>query len=333
MIERHETLLAAYFADQIAEEEKAELLSLLDTDQELKARFREMEEAYVAACIPAFEKTKDADYERLLQQIPALAPVKAQKIRKPVFWKAFAAAASIAAVAFLGAALYSGHKLHESEQFIAQSDATTISSTRGTGTETLLPDGTRVHLNAASSLSFNKGFGRKTRDVVLEGEGFFEVAGDASKPFRVHSGNVCVTVKGTVFNVRNYADESDICVSLLEGAVLLTSQSGQVDLTPGKSAVVSRENGRIRLQIAETTVSDWTKGKIVFTDKSIPEILGYVQRNYGVHFIYDEGIFDGERFTGNISSSLSIDEILTYIDVDHKYRWQRQDDTITIHKK
>ena len=330
MTDRHENLLAAYFANQITEEEKAELLSLLETDPELKTRFREMEEAYVAACIPAFEKTKEEDYRKLQQRVPEL---KTKIVHKPAFWRVFAAAASIAAVVSIGAALYSGLKLHESERFIAQSEATTISCTRGTGTETVLPDGTRVHLNAASSLSFKKGFGRKTRDVVLDGEGFFEVAGDASKPFRVHSGNVCVTVKGTVFNVRSYADEADICVSLLEGAVALTSPAGQADLTPGNSAIVSRESGKIRLQTADASVSDWTKGKIVFTDKSIPEILGYVQRTYGVNFKYDDGIFDGERFTGNISSSLSIDEILTYIDVDRKYRWQRQEDTITIHKK
>ena len=331
MTDRHETLLAAYFAYQITEEEKAELLALLDTDEELKARFREMETAYVAACIPAFEKTKDTDFKRLQQRIPALE--ESGNIHKPAFWKVFAAAAGIAAVVFLGAALYSGLRLHESERFIARSEATTITCSRGIGTEALLPDGTRVHLNAASSLSFRKGFGRKTRDVVLDGEGFFEVAGDASKPFRVHSGDVCVTVKGTVFNVRNYADESDICVSLLEGAVLLTTPSGQADLTPGKSAVVSRENGRISLRTADASVSEWTRGKIVFSDKSIPEILGFIQRTYGVRFHYDEGIFDGERFTGNISSSLSIDEILTYIDVDRKYTWQRQEDTITIHKK
>lgn len=330
MTERHENLLAAYYADQITEEEKAELLSRLETDTELKTRFREMEEAYVAACIPAFEKTKEEDFRRLQQRIPEL---KTKIVHKPVFWRVFAAAASIAAVISIGTAIYSGLRLQESERFIAQSEATTISCTRGTGTETVLPDGTRVHLNAASSLSFKKGFGRKTRDVVLDGEGFFEVAGDASKPFRVHSGNVCVTVKGTVFNVRNYADESDICVSLLEGAVLLTSQSGQTDLTPGNSAFVSRENGVIRLQAADASVSDWTRGKIVFTDKSIPEILGYIQRTYGVRFNYDKGIFDGERFTGSISASLSIDEILSYIDVDGKYTWRRQDDTITIHKK
>ena len=135
MTERYESLLAAYFADQLSEEEKAELLSRLDTDKELLARFREMQDAYVAACIPAFEKTKEEDYRKLQRQVPAL---QTKKVFKPAFWRVFAAAASVAALVSIGAALYSGHKLRDSERFIAQSEATTISCTRGTGTETVL---------------------------------------------------------------------------------------------------------------------------------------------------------------------------------------------------
>lgn len=326
MTERYENLLAAYFADQLTDEERAEFLSLLDTDNEFATRFREMEQAYVAACIPAFEKTREADYQRLESRI-------LPRRRIISLWRPLAIAASLAAVISLGAALFANYKYQDAERFLRTADATTIAATRGTGTETVLPDGTHVCLNAGSSLSFGRRFGRQGRDVQLDGEGYFEVAHDAAKPFRVHAGNTCVTVKGTVFNVRSYADEPEISVSLLEGSVLLTAPSGEVTLQPGNCAVVSRESGKIRMEKAHPAVSGWTKGKIVFTDKSIPEILGYIQRNYGVRFVYEEGLFRDERFTGIISSSLSIDEILTYIDVDHKFTWTRTEDTIEILKK
>lgn len=326
MTEQHENLLAAYFANQLSEAEKAEFLSLLDTDEEFSTRFREMEAAYVAACIPAFEKTKEADYRRLEKQI------RPRRILVS-FWRPAAIAAGLAAVVALGAALYNGRQYRDAERFLGQSLETTVSAGRGTGTETLLPDGTRVCINAASSLRFGRRFGRGGRDVTLEGEGFFEVAHDAANPFRVHAGNTCVTVKGTVFNVRSYADEPEITVSLLEGSVQLTSPSGEVTLRPGTCALVSRSDGRIRLEAADQSVSDWTRGRIVFTDKSIPEILNTVERTYGVHFVFGEDLFKGERFTGKIASGLSIDEILTYLDVDHKYTWTRQEDTIEIHKK
>ena len=74
MTERYESLLAAYFVDQLSEGEKAELLSLLDTDKEVLARFREMQDAYVAACIPAFEKTKEEDYRKLQRQVAVYPP-------------------------------------------------------------------------------------------------------------------------------------------------------------------------------------------------------------------------------------------------------------------
>ena len=327
MTEQHENLLVAYFTDQITDTEKAEILSLLESDSEFATCFREMQEAYVAASISAFEKTRQHDFLRLQARMLPRRRSFAQ------IWRPLAIAASVAAVVCLGAALYSGFRLRDDENFLRQAQVTTISSTRGTGTETLLPDGTRVCLNAGSSLSFGRSFGRKGRDLTLEGEGYFEVAHDAANPFRVHAGNACVTVKGTVFNVRSYADEPEISVSLLEGSVLLSAPAGEVTMKPGTCAMVSRADGRIRLEKADPSVTGWTRGKIVFTDKSIPDILDDVQRHYDVRFVFEEGLFGDQRFTGIISSSLSIDEILSYIDVDRKYTWKRTEDTIEIHKK
>ena len=320
MTEQHENLLAAYFANQASEEDKEQILHNIETDPEFAARFRELEAAYVAAAMPAFEKTKAQDYKALQK-----------RITPRIIWRPIAVAASIAAILAAGLALHHNNQYREAERFLSQ--VTTVTAQRGSLTETVLPDGTHACINAASSISFGRDFGRGAREVTLEGEGYFEVAHDAANPFRVHAGNTCVTVKGTVFNVRSYADEPEIEVSLLEGSVLLSSTAGEVTLKPGTCAVVSRESGKIRLEKADPAVSAWTRGKIVFTDKSIPEILGYIGRQYGVQFSYKEGLFGDERFTGNISSGLSIDDILRYMDVDHKYRWTRKDDTIEIHKK
>lgn len=326
MTERHENLLVAYFTGHITDDERSEILSLLDTDDEFAVCFREMEEAYVSAYIPVFEKTKAENYKLIERRIHVR--------RKTVyFWKPFAIAASMAAIMLLGAALYTGHKFHDAECFLCQSDIMTVTAKNGTGTETILPDGTRVCLNAESTLSFNRHFGRGSRDVTLSGEGYFEVASDASRPFHVHSGNTCVTVKGTTFNVRNYEDEPDITVSLLEGSVVLNTESDEAILTPGYCAIVSRDNNVIRTRLSDPYAAEWIKGKIVFTDKSIPEILRYVERNYGVRFVYDADLFGAERFTGNISYHLSIDEILSYIDVDNKYKWRKNEDTIEIYRK
>lgn len=326
MAEKHENLISAYLADQITDSERAELLSLLETDAEFATCFRQMEETYVSACIPVFESTKDKNFNIIQKRIGT----NRVSIR---FWKSIAVAASIVAIALLGTALYTGYKFHDTECFLCESDVMTVVAKNGTGTETILPDGTRVCLNASSSLSFNRHFGRSTRDVTLEGEGYFEVVSDSNKPFRVHTGNACVTVKGTTFNVHSYADESEISVSLIEGSVVLSTISEEATLTPGNCAIVSRNTNSIRVERADPFVSEWTNGKFVFSDKSIPEILQRVERNYGVRFIYPENLFGTERFTGNFSLNLSIDEILSYIDVDNKYKWTKNDDIIAIQKK
>ena len=209
MTERHEDLLAAYFAGQITDIERAEILSLLDCDSEFAVCFREMEETYICACIPVFEKNKDDNFRSIERRILKPRVVGA-------FWKYCSAAACIAVLALLFTTLYLEYKVSEAECLIAQSDVMTVSAKNGTGTETVLPDGTRVCLNAESKLSFNRYFGSDSREVSLEGEGYFEVTSDADRPFRVHAGNTCVTVKGTTFNVRNYTDEPKITVSLLE---------------------------------------------------------------------------------------------------------------------
>ena len=321
MTDRHENLLAAYFSGQTTESEKEEIASLLKTDKEFAGRFSEAQKAYVAACIPAFEKTKDEDYKKLEERITP---------RRAFNW---ALAFGLAAVVFLGAALFTGYKYLDAERFLSQSETTTISSTRGTVTRTQLPDGTRVCLNAGSSITFDRSFGRKGRNVTLDGEGYFEVASDKARLFKVCTGNACVTVKGTVFNVRSYADEPEIAVSLLEGSVLLSAPEGETTLKPGTCGIVSREEGNIRLEKASQSVASWTKGRIHFTDRTIPEILADLHRTYCVDFVYEDGLFGDERFSGSISSNLSIDEILSYLDVDHKFRWTREEDKIEIHKK
>lgn len=326
MTDRHENLLAAYFTGQITDTERAEIITLLDSDNEFAVCFREMEEAYISACIPTFEKTKDENFRNIERRISK------RRILLP-FWKYSSVAACVVALVLLFTTLYFEHKVDNAECLIAQSEIMTITAKSGTGTETILPDGTRVSLNAESTLSFNRYFGHDCREVTLDGEGYFEVTSDADRPFRVYAGNSCVTVMGTTFNVRNYTDEQEITVSLLEGSVVLNTDCHEVSLKPGKCGVVSREGGAIVVEDADPYASAWTTGKIVFSDKSIPEILRYVERNYGVCFIYADDLFAKERFTGSISLNLSIDEILSYIDVDKKYRWRRREGMVEIYRK
>ncbi|MBP9997846.1 MAG: FecR domain-containing protein [Bacteroidales bacterium] len=326
MTRKQEQLVEAFLSDQITDSQKAELISYLDTDDEFAASFKELAAACAAAYIPTFEKTREEDFRRIKSRI-----FSANRVGR--VWKYLSIAACAATLLLLGSTIYFSRMSGEPSVAQNRYQAMTISATSGTGTEAVLPDGTKVRLNAESSLRLADDFGTGFRDVTLEGEGYFEVSHDAGRPFRVFAGETCVTVKGTTFNVRSYEDEPEITVSLLEGSVMLSTPSSEATLTPGFCAVVSCGCDDILVETADPSASAWTRGIFVFSDKSIPEILRSVERNYGVHFTYDDNLFGTERFTGNISYNLSIDEILAYVDVDRKYRWTRHDDTIVICKK
>ena len=325
MTTRQEQLLEAYFADRLSDAEREELISQLDSDAEFATAFSEYEHAYASAYVPVFEKTKEEDFQKLSNLIE-------HRSRPSMFRKYFSVAAAVS-VLLLGSALFLHYNTTSVHIQRDQLQAMTITANNGTGTEAILPDGTHVRLNAESTLRLDGDFGLEFRDVILDGEGFFEVTSDPSKPFRVHSSNACVTVKGTIFNVRNYCDEPEITVSLLEGSVVLNTDSREAALTPGHCAMIARGDDDIRIADADPSVAAWTSGKYVFADKTIPDILRSVERNYDVHFIYDADLFVAERFTGVISYYLSIDEILSCLDVDRKYSWRRSDNVIEIFKK
>lgn len=322
MDERQQQLLEAYFAGQITDSQRLEIISLLEKDRNFAIAFKELEQANALAYIPAFETTKEEDYKKVCSHIEAAH-------RYSPAWKYFSLAAFASALILGTALLFQHSALVGNEQL----QAISITSGSGAGTEAVLPDGSHVRLNAQSSLRLGPDFGNSSRDVILQGEGFFEVAKNPDKPFRVHSANACVTVKGTTFNVRGYEDEPEITVSLLEGSVVLNTSLTQAELVPGDCAVIARNDNNIILGHANPEAYAWIRGKYVFSDKSIPEILRAVERNHGVHFVYDNSIFDDERFTGNFSFNLSIDEIISYLDVDRKYGWTRIDNNIEIYKR
>ena len=129
MTDKHEDLLVKYFTGRTTDAEIAEIVSLLDSDCEFAVCFREMEEAYISACIPAFEETKEENFLNIERRICR------RSISIP-FWKYFSAAAAVAALVLLFTTLYFEHEVHDAESLIAQSDLMTVTARAGTGTET-----------------------------------------------------------------------------------------------------------------------------------------------------------------------------------------------------
>lgn len=147
-----------------------------------------------------------------------------------------------------------------------------------------LSDGSQVWLNAESSLKYPEYFTSGKREVILSGEGYFEVAHDSLHPFHVYTEDADIVVLGTSFNVKAYGDEPEMVTTLIEGKVKGVYTNGDsVLLTPSLQAVYDRPAGRVvtsRVNTVEAT--GWKEGRIIARNRTLESILHRLSRWYGI---------------------------------------------------
>lgn len=151
-----------------------------------------------------------------------------------------------------------------------------------------LPDGSRVKLNAGSSLKYPQQFAADCRHVELVGEAFFEVTKNKDKPFSITSGAVETTVLGTSFNVNAYTDQEAIAVSVLTGKVHVAATSGEVSLLPHEQGVYQKRKGKIvKEKIDIEKVLYWKTGVLHFEDAPLEEVANALAKWYGVTITFE----------------------------------------------
>jgi transmembrane sensor len=183
----------------------------------------------------------------------------------------------------------------------------TLSNPRGSKViDMTLSDGSRVWLNAGSSLTYPVAFIGKERKVSITGEAYFEIAHDKTKPFTVSKGEMKVEVLGTHFNVNAYDDEENIKVTLLEGSVKVSSVVSRQSsvLKPGQQAIAAVDGGLRTVDgIDLETVMSWKNGRFIFKSADIESIMREVARWYDVEIVYEEKV--NQKFNGKIPRSMS----------------------------
>ena len=168
-----------------------------------------------------------------------------------------------------------------------------------------LPDSTQVWLNANSKLRFPDSFPESERRVFLEGEAFFEVAGDERHPFVVDMEGTEVTVLGTTFNVSTF---SGVAATLVEGAVRMTTGSASVMMNPGQLAQV--DDGQIAVHQADLQqVLAWKNGEFYFRNQEIGEILAQLSQWYEFDVHY-QGEIPNRHYTGGLARNVRLSEVL-----------------------
>jgi ferric-dicitrate binding protein FerR (iron transport regulator) len=192
----------------------------------------------------------------------------------------------------------------------------TISTPRGGKYQIVLADGSKVWLNAASSLKFPASFTGKAREVILTGEGYFEVAKNTSMPFHVKVNNMMVEVLGTHFNVNAYEDESSVATTLLEGSVKIKkdvsakSSSQSLVLIPGDQAELAKD-GEVKINHNANVqeVIAWKNDNFEFNNTPVTDIMRQVSRWYDVEIDY-RGAVPIHQLTGKISRNVDLNQLI-----------------------
>ncbi|TJZ60018.1 DUF4974 domain-containing protein [Sphingobacterium olei] len=189
----------------------------------------------------------------------------------------------------------------------------TLSTARGETYQVTLPDGSRVYLNAASSLTYSASLLQNGKRVVkLIGEGYFEVAKDRRHPFIVKTNKQEIEVLGTHFNISSYTDDEVEKTTLLEGSVKLSALGNSKLLKPGQQAKLS--GGKIAIVETDADlVVAWKNNEFVVESEHIEAIMKMIERWYNVEVIYI-GEKTRERFSGKVSRFDNLSKVLEIVE-------------------
>ncbi len=208
----------------------------------------------------------------------------------------------------------------------------TLTTPKGGTYQIILPDGTKVWLNASSTLKYPSRFDAHERVVQLEGEAYFEVAQSrrfaeaqnrseatsplhesANLPFKVVSNGQTVEVLGTHFNVNAYPEESALKTTLLEGAVRIVTANHSTLLKPGQQSKVGTEGLKVS-NVDTETVIDWKNGDFIFVDETLENIMRKITRWYDVKVVY-EGQLSNDRYNAQISRNKNLSQVLHILEL------------------
>lgn len=205
-----------------------------------------------------------------------------------------------------------------------------ISTPVGSHYQLVLSDGTKVWLNAKSSLRFPAAFRGSERKVELSGEAYFEVAPNKTRPFTVNAKGMDVKVIGTHFNLSAYEDDELVETSLLEGEVMASYLNTSLRLKPGQQAMLKLASGQMRRQNFDADeVMDWKNGYFVFRNEPIEEIMKKISRWYNIEVAY-QGKMTKEAFGGKYLKSNSLKELLSSLELTGTIKFKVQGRRVTV---
>lgn len=205
-----------------------------------------------------------------------------------------------------------------------------ITTPKGGQFQVVLPDGSKVWLNSASSLYFPSTFSGSKRRVELTGEGYFEIAENKALPFKVQTNRTTVEVLGTHFNIMAYENENSINTTLLEGSVKVSNGTETKVMVPGQQARINQNIELTAVDVEEVVA--WKNGLFQFNNADLPTIMRQLERWYNVDFVNARQLPE-KHFTGIISRKTNISQVLKMLELSGGIQFKIEGRRITIVSK
>lgn len=231
----------------------------------------------------------------------------------------------------------SGEQVHKQDAGLVYSGGTgsnTLITPNGGQYRVQLADGTKVWLNAASSLEYPASFNGAERTVTLTGEAYFEVAEDAARPFFVKVNNMTVQVLGTRFNINAYKEEDLFTTTLLQGAIRVLSGSQRMTLAAGEQTTLEQNTGLLQRSAGDVeNAVAWKNGIFTFKNDELGAVMRDISRWYDVEVIYDEGLDEKIHVSGAMRRQEYLTQALNILALTADLHFEIQGRKVTVRKK
>jgi transmembrane sensor len=283
-------------------------------------------------------------------------PIQSAFSRK---FKQFMRVAALFLLMFIGGGVLSYFVFNRPEEasVIAYNE---IKAPLGARSEVLLPDGSKVWLNAGSKIRYPDIFNKKNRDILLEGEAYFIVAKNAELPFNVKTADLSIVALGTEFNVKAYDEEGIVETTLIEGRVSIwqnqrkQKQAEIISLMPHQKAVYVKEDKQLKVEdlkaikqskpevlklkkgivyvaaeVNPAPIISWKDNKLVFKSEELSNLLVKLERKYDVTFSYESDNIRNFRFTGTLEDE-TLTQVLDFIKLSAPIDYELDGKTVKI---
>jgi len=198
----------------------------------------------------------------------------------------------------------------------------------------ILPDNTIVILNSDTKLKYSDNFGKKKREVFLEGEAYFDVTHNSAKPFIIHTCENTIQVLGTAFNVSSFPDNNIHFISLERGKIKIKENEAEhySNLYPNQIYLLIRKSNQSKIFKSQDIklYSSWKNGEILFTNQTFANIATKLERSHNVIFNIRNKKIKNCRYTGKFNRKQNIESILNIIKLTTPFNYEIKNDTINI---